>query len=110
MNIIEIRESVNKELVAGTTCANCMYTRDQISVKVDKIDLNKFGGTIPQTSADLKNAIAADVVTMPGIKFPSKKHMCSNPNVTQWVTERMCCNLWDHEGIIRNFTGKEPML
>jgi hypothetical protein len=110
MNIIELRESGGNGLVVGTTCANCMYTQNQISANVDKQDLNKHGGTTPQTPTDLENAIAADVITMPGAKFPTKKHMCSNPRVMQWVTERMCCNLWDHEGVIRNFDGKEPTL
>lgn len=110
MNIIELREAGNNQLVVGTTCANCKYTKDQISVKITKADLNKFGGISPENDTDFKNANAADVITMPGAKFPTKKHMCSNPLVSQWVTERMCCNLWDHSGIIRNFNGKEPKL
>jgi hypothetical protein len=110
MNEAELKESADRELVIGTTCANCLFTKDQMSTKVIKGDLNKFGGITPTTESDIKNAKAADVITMPGEKFPTKKHMCSNPLVAQWVTERMCCNLWDHPGIIRNFTGKEPRL
>jgi hypothetical protein len=110
MDIKTIMESSNPNLVMGTTCANCTYTKDQISAPIDKKDLNRFGGITPTTDTDKKNAKAADVVTMPGEKFPKEKHMCSNPYVMQWVTERMCCNLWDHPGIIRSFEGEEPKL
>jgi hypothetical protein len=110
MNLSDLQEAANKELVAGTTCANCMYTKDQVSSKVVPGDLNKFGGIDAVTPSDKKNAKLADIITMPGKKLPTKKYMCNNPYVMQWVTERMCCNLWDHPGIIRNFDGKEPTL
>jgi hypothetical protein len=109
MNLIQILESKN-DMIIGTTCANCVHTKDQVSAKVTRKDLNKFGGISPVSETDKKNAKAADVITMPGEKFPTEKHMCSNPDVMQWVTERMCCNLWDHPGIIRNFDGKESSL
>jgi hypothetical protein len=109
VNLIELYEST-KDVVIGTTCANCNFTKDQVSSKVTKADLNKFGGITPITPTDKKNAKAADVITMPGEKFPTKKYMCNNEHVMQWVTERMCCNLWEHPGLIRNFNGKEPAL
>lgn len=110
MNLTNILESSGKDIVVGTTCANCKFTKGQISAPVTKDDLNKFGGITPASETDMKNAKDADVITMPGAKFPKEKHMCSNPHVMQWVTERMCCNLWDHPGVIRNFKGKEPEL
>lgn len=110
MNILELYESADKNLITGTTCANCIYTKDQVSTKVLSGDLNQFGGITATTQSDKKNARAADIITMPGKKLPTTKHMCNNPNVMQWVTERMCCNLWDHPGLIRNFDGKEPKL
>jgi len=110
MNEAELYEANNKDVVVGTTCANCIYTKDQPSAKVVAGDLNSNGGTIPVTPSDKKNAKLADVITMPGKKLPTKKYMCNNPYVIQWVTERMCCNLWDHPGLIRNFDGKEPIL
>ena len=110
MNLVEIYEAAGSGLVVGTTCANCKFTKDQVYAKVDKKDLNKFGGITPTSSTDIKNAKAADVITMPGAKFPTKKYMCNNPKVIQWVTERMCCNLWEHPGLIRNFSGKESAL
>ena len=110
MNLADLQEAANKELVVGTTCSNCSYTKGQVSAPVKKEDLNKFGGIDAVSPTDKKNAKAADIITMPGAKFPTKKYMCNNPKVMQWVTERMCCNLWDHPGIIRNFDGKEPTL
>jgi hypothetical protein len=110
MNIFDLQEASNSELVVGTTCTNCTFTKDQPTTKVIAGDLNAQGGITPQTPSDKKNAKAADVITMPGKKLPTKKYMCNNPLVMQWVTERMCCNLWDHPGLIRNFDGKEPKL
>ena len=97
-------------LVVGTTCASCKFTKDQPTETIEKEDLNKYGGITPTEKVDIKNAFAADVITMPGAKFPKQKHWCSNRMVDQWVTERMCCNLWEHPGLIKQFDGMEPKL
>jgi hypothetical protein len=109
MKEVDLKEST-ENLVKGTTCANCKFTKDQPTEEVSKEDLNKYGGITPTDETDVKHALDADVITMPGAKFPKQKIWCSNRMVDQWVTERMCCNLWEHPGLIKQFDGKEPKL
>ena len=106
MQLIEVKN----DLVIGTMCSNCKFTKNQASEDVSEEDLNKYGGIIPTEKDQVKRAFDADVITMPGKKFPKKKYWCKNTLVEQWVTERMCCNLWEHSGLLKQFDGKEPKL
>lgn len=99
MNFKELLED-KSDIVEGTTCANCAFTKDQKTQDVSRSDLNSQGGTVPSTDKELADQKRADVITMPGTKYPAKKLWCSNSEVNQWVTERMCCNLWEAPGII----------
>ena len=70
---------------------------------VDKAELNIIGGIDPKTDDEMKDAEAADLVTLPGgskDEFLSKR-FCTNAKIGMYVTVRMCCNYWDHKDMRR---------
>ena len=99
MNIRELMEQEQPKIIEGTSCVNCDFTKHQKTEKVTEDDLNKFGGIDPTSKQDIAGAKKADLITMPGAKFPTIKLWCKQPAVDQWVTERMCCNFWNAPGI-----------
>lgn len=76
--------------------------------------INKQGGLIPETKADMTKAKAADLGTLPtdiagtncgNCSFfthaQSGIGTCEHPRVDQGVTVRMCCAFWDNPGFLR---------
>lgn len=88
------------EYVNGTKCSNCTFTEGQEAVRITKKDMNTQGGIDSKSAKDIAGAKAADLITMPGSKFPSVKVKCTNSTVAQFVTERMCCNFWKAPGMV----------
>lgn len=105
MKIVNLLVESN-ELIVGTSCINCDFIKGEKHEKVTRDELNKNGGIDSTTKSDLAHAKKADLITMPGHKYPSEKVWCNNENVQQWVTERMCCNFWNAPGIIDYDTNK----
>lgn len=77
---------------------------------------NKLGGLDPTEKHLLERAKEADLITLPknvegtncyNCKFISnktkEKGFCRQPKVMQNVNERMCCALWDNDGVHRSF-------
>ncbi len=90
------------QTVTGTNCANCKFV-DSKGDSVSRKELNKQGGMKLVNSKETKLAQAADLITMPGSKFPSSKHKCGHPKINMYVTERQCCAYWDNPGVYRQF-------
>lgn len=69
-------------------------------------------GTSPMA---ILRAEKADLITLPiditgtncGNCLYFKKGMCTNPKVNQPVTQKNCCNFWDHEGTTREWEYKK---
>lgn len=65
----------------------------------------------------LERAKEADLITLPeniegtncgNCKFVDLKNkMCLHPKVAQKVSEKMCCALWDAEGVVREWENNE---
>ena len=107
MHAKEILEE-KTEVVEGTNCANCKFTKGSKSTSVEKEELNAQGGLKITNAGDLKKAKEADLVTLPGKgKMPTVKVWCKHKDVDQWVTPRMCCAFWDAPGVLRDFGEKE---
>ncbi len=106
MNIKEILRE-KKTIVTGTNCANCKFTKGSNSESVQKDELNAQGGLDITNKSDLRKARVGDLVTLPGKgKMPTIKVWCEHKDISQWVTQRMCCAYWDASGIIRDFGKK----
>lgn len=88
-----------------------------------EIKHNKQGGIDDIYSDSLKRAKNVDLVTLPEnisgtncynckwIKEKTRsKGYCSNPRVSQYVNNRMCCAIWDSNDALRNFEGKSEIL
>ena len=101
MRISTITEAVSK--VEGTNCGNCSWRKDAKTKQVKPSDLNRQGGLDPEHSADLANAKASDLVTLPGRGTAREAFFCEHENIKQWVTDRMCCIYWDAPGVHRSW-------
>lgn len=99
MKIVTLLEV--SQLIEGTTCFNCTFTKEQKVEQISSKEINKQGGIDLPKGFDYELAKAVDVITMPGDKTVTTKKWCKNSLVNQWVTERMCCNYWDHEGLLQ---------
>ena len=86
--------------VKGTSCIICEFTKDSKAEEVKPEELNKNGGIITTDKKELARQKSADVITMPGAKHPIAKKWCNNKGVDQYVTECMCCDLWDAPGVL----------
>ncbi len=106
MKLIQLLNEKEDTTITGTNCSNCMYSLKSVAEKIPPGTLNKQGGTVPHNDEEMKNAKAGDLVTMPGDELPSAMKMCNHPKMAQYVTERMCCALWDSKGTLRAF-GKQ---
>jgi hypothetical protein len=107
MRLFQINESEDDGYVSGTNCKNCIFTKDSSTKKVERGELNSQGGLKISDSKDLEKAKEGDLVTLPGKGvMPSQKVLCQHKDISQYVTERMCCAYWDAPGIIRDFGEK----
>lgn len=77
---------------------------------------NRQGGFEPKTGEQQKKWKKVDLITLPSdvkgtncancvayIKKTDNKGYCTNPNVLEWVTPRMCCAEWDNKGVKRSW-------
>ena len=93
----------NANLVTGTNCSNCKFTKGSKGQPLEDGDLNAQGG-LNIADKDKKNAKEGDLITLPGKgKTPDAKYWCKNKDIKQFVTGRMCCAYWDAVGCIRDF-------
>lgn len=84
------------------------------------MQINDHGGVLPQTESEAMRARNADLISLPpqvvGTNCGNCMYvrsttrfkgiaigMCIHPRVNQPVSSRMCCALWDAEGVIRDF-------
>lgn len=83
---------------------------------------NQLGGVTNAEPGDMERAKKADLITLPpaikgtncfNCKYISDKDglekglgYCKHPKVKQYVTNRMCCALWDSSGSIRAWEHK----
>lgn len=83
------------------------------------IKKNKLGGLEDHGLDELKRAKLADLITFPrGIagtncfncRYVKDKNgdngYCSHPMLRQYVSGRMCCNLWTESGMLRAWEKK----
>jgi hypothetical protein len=98
-----VPEAVEK--VTGTNCKNCVWWCEDDERKVGKDELNENGGIKPYSDNYKKMAKEVDLVTLPGKGTATIKTICEHKKVMDWVTERMCCALWDGEGTKREYEG-----
>jgi hypothetical protein len=102
-NFIDASESVQK--VEGTNCKNCIFWRKDLTRPVSKDEVNENGGLKAPSDEYIKMSKEVDLVTLPGKGTVKEKAFCDNDHVMEWVTERMCCALWDGEGTKREYNG-----
>lgn len=84
---------------------------------------NPAGGVDPRSPEDMSAAQAVDLITLPdqvdGTNCSNCKFVrildpglgtafCTNPQVKQDVTSRMCCALWDAPGTYRAWEATDP--
>lgn len=103
MRIKQIIAEAAAPKVTGTNCGNCIWTRGAESKPVKSSELNSHGGLHITDEQDLKKAKSSDLITLPGSGTAKTAEFCKNKKVNQWVTERMCCALWDAPGVLRDF-------
>lgn len=108
MFLAGLDEAEKVEAMKGTSCATCMYTNPDKAEKVQKDKLNKQGGTVPDGEDQMERAKESDLITMPGVAFPTHVVPCTHPKVKQLVNERMCCAFWDAKGTLRAY-GKQAI-
>lgn len=95
-------------VVKGTNCSNCTFSKGSKQEKVEESDLNSQGGLDTKDSKELKLAKEGDLVTLPGNETVTHKFKCHHPKIDQYVTEHMCCAYWDSPGTHRAF-GKQSV-
>lgn len=75
------------------------------------LETNQMGGFDHEDNKEKKKFKHVDLITLPedvkgtncgNCKFWKKK-FCTHPEIQLWVTERMCCAYWDHEGARRSW-------
>lgn len=82
-------------------------------VKVHQMRENKNGGMDYENRNDISRARKVDLITLPkniagtnceNCKFVNLfKMFCTHPDILLYVTDRMCCAMWDREGSIREW-------
>lgn len=96
--------------IEGTNCKNCVWWCKDDVRPVGKDELNENGGIKPYNDSYAKMAKEVDLVTLPGKGTATEKTICEHEKVMDWVTERMCCALWDGEGTKREYKGTSPVM
>lgn len=104
----EIKESV--KFIEGTNCKNCVWWKKDSEKPVGKDELNKYGGLKPPNKEYIAMSKRVDLVTLPGKDTVKEKGFCYHKDINDWVTERMCCALWDGKGVIRDYKGESPIM
>lgn len=84
------------------------------------MNVNDQGGIVPESDRDAALARQVDLITLP-VEIPGTNcgncmyvrdalrfqglvvGFCIHPKVRQDVSDRMCCALWDAQGVIRDF-------
>ena len=84
------------------------------------MEINRQGGIVPASVQDAARARQTDLITLPP-EIPGTHcgnclyikdiqrvgrlavGFCVHPLVQQPVSDRMCCALWDAQGVIRDF-------
>jgi hypothetical protein len=101
----------NEEMkINGTNCKNCMWWKEETCKPVGEEELNSQGGLKAPNDEYIKMSKEVDLVTLPGKATVKEKAFCDNENVNDWVTERMCCALWDAKGVKRDYKGVSPVM
>ena len=99
-----------EKYVEGTNCLNCKFINCSKEQKIEESELNPNGGLKAPDDAYLKMSKEVDLVTLPGKDSKvDEKYWCDNEKVENWVTERMCCALWDGKGTRREYKGESPV-
>lgn len=96
--------------IEGTNCKNCVWWCKDDVRPVGKDELNENGGIKPYNDSYAKMAKEVDLVTLPGKATATEKTICEHEKVMDWVTERMCCALWDGEGTKREYKGNATFM
>lgn len=96
--------------IEGTNCKNCVWWCKDDVRPVGKDELNENGGIKPYNDSYAKMAKEVDLITLPGKGTATEKTICEHEKVMDWVTERMCCALWDGEGTKREYKGTSPVM
>lgn len=96
--------------IEGTNCKNCVWWGKDDVRPVGKDELNENGGIKPYSKNYVKMSKEVDLVTLPGKATVSEKAICEHKKIMDWVTERMCCALWDGEGTKREYKGQSPVM
>ncbi len=104
----EVKESV--KFIEGTNCKNCVWWKKDSEKPVGKDELNKYGGLKPPNKEYIAMSKRVDLVTLPGKDTVKEKGFCYHKDINDWVTERMCCALWDGKGVIRDYKGESPLM
>lgn len=104
----EVKESV--KFIEGTNCKNCVWWKKDSEKPVGKDELNKYGGLKPPNKEYIAMSKRVDLVTLPGKDTVKVKGFCYHKDINDWVTERMCCALWDGKGVIRDYKGESPLM
>lgn len=77
------------------------------------LETNNQGGFTPETDQQLKRFKHADLITLPEnvkgtncgncsyMRHQGKIGFCAHEEIQDYVTERMCCQYWDHKDINR---------
>jgi hypothetical protein len=99
----------NPTFVEGTNCRNCVFWREDLEKPVTKGELNTNGGLKAPNEEYIKMSKEVDLGTLPGKASVKVKGFCDNDKVKDWVTERMCCALWDSDKMIRDYKGESPV-
>ena len=114
-NFRDASESVTEEqrpdpkYVEGTNCRNCVFWREDLEKPVTKEELNPNGGLKAPNDEYIKMSKEVDLATLPGKATVKIKAFCDNDKVKDWVTERMCCSMWDSDRVIRDYEGTSPI-
>lgn len=103
-----VKESV--KFIEGTNCKNCIWWKKDSEKPVGKDELNKYGGLKPPNKEYIAMSKRVDLVTLPGKDVVKEKGFCYHKDINDWVTERMCCALWDSKGVIRDYKGESPLM
>ena len=103
-----VKESV--KFIEGTNCKNCVWWKKDSEKPVGKDELNKYGGLKPPNKEYIAMSKRVDLVTLPGKDVVKEKGFCYHKDINDWVTERMCCALWDGKGVIRDYKGESPLM
>ncbi len=90
------------ERIDGTNCYNCKYIAEEEEA-VDPKELNDLGGINPKDIDEMDRAKEGDLITLPGGSKAGVlgKKFCHHGKIHMYVTARMCCAYWDHDGVVR---------